>query len=156
MRILGVDIGTVRIGFAVSDLLGFTAQPLPTLEGGGIKKICKTILNIVLEYEKKGSEREKILKVVIGHPIHMDATESEMSKFCTACAKRLEEYLKQNQNISRQIPIILKDERLTSVSAERVLLSADVSRKKRKEKRDQLAAQIILQSYLDSNEIFKN
>jgi putative Holliday junction resolvase len=152
MRVLGVDIGTVRLGLAVSDLLGFTAQPLPTREGGGIKKICKTILDVVLEYEKKGSEREKIGTVVVGHPIHLNATESEMSKFCKDCAKRLEEYFKQNQIINRQINVILKDERLTSVAAERVLLSADVSRKKRKEKRDQLAAQIILQGYIDANE----
>ncbi len=151
MRSLGIDIGTVRLGMAISDPLGFTAQPLPTCEGGSIKKICKTILDVVLEYEKKGSEREKIGTVVVGHPIHLNASESEMSKFCEDCAKRLREYFKQNQNINRQINVVLKDERLTSVAAERVLLSADVSRKKRKEKRDQLAAQIILQGFLDAN-----
>ena len=150
MRSLGVDIGTVRIGFAVSDLLGYTAQPLATREGGGIKKICKTILEVILEYEKKESEREKIGAVVIGHPIHLNATKSEMSELTVNCAKRLQEYIKQNQAVNREINLILKDERLTSVAAERVLLSANVSRKKRKEKRDQLAAQIILQGYLDA------
>ena len=131
MRVLGIDIGTVRLGLAISDPLGFTAQPLPTREGGGIKKICKTILETVLEYEKRNSEKEKIETVVIGHPIHLDASESVMSKFAEDCSKRLKEYFKQNQVIQRQINVVLKDERLTSVAAERVLLSADVSSKKR-------------------------
>ena len=153
MRILGVDIGTVRLGLAVSDLMGMTAQPLPTIEGGSAKKISKSILKIVLDYEKQNSEKQKIKTVVIGNPIHLNGTESEMSKMAKECVRLLKEYFKQN--LTREIGIILQDERLTSVAAERVLLSADLSRKKRKEIKDRVAAQLILQNYLDTNEVLK-
>jgi len=151
MRILGVDIGTVRLGLAVSDPLGMTAQPLPTVEGGSAKKVSKSILKIVLDYEKQNSEKQKIKTVVIGNPIHLNGTESDMSKMANECVRLLKEYFKQN--LTRKIDVVLQDERLTSVAAERVLLSADLSRKKRKEVKDRVAAQLILQNYLDINEV---
>ncbi|RLD10513.1 MAG: Holliday junction resolvase RuvX [Chlamydiae bacterium] len=151
MRILGVDIGTVRLGMAVSDPMGMTAQPLPTIEGGSAKKVSKSILSLVLEYEKTNSEKQKIKTVVIGNPIHLNGTESDMSKMAKECVRLLKEYFKQN--FTREIDIILQDERLTSVAAEKVLLSADLSRKKRKEIKDRVAAQLILQNYLDIKKV---
>ncbi len=148
MRILAADIGTVRLGFAISDPMGFTAQPLPTVEGGGVKKVAKAILEIVLDYEKSGGEKNKIAAVVIGNPIHLSGKKSEMSEMAEECARLLKEYFKQNLN--REIDIILQDERLTSVAAERAMLAADLSRKKRKEIKDRVAAQLILQNYLDT------
>ncbi len=148
MRSLAADIGTVRLGFAISDPMGFTAQPLPTVEGGGVKKVAKAILEIVLDYEKSGGEKNKIAAVVIGNPIHLSGKKSEMSEMAEECARLLKEYFKQNLN--REIDIILQDERLTSVAAERAMLAADLSRKKRKEIKDRVAAQLILQNYLDT------
>jgi len=148
MRFLAADIGTVRLGFAISDPMGFTAQPLPTVEGGGVKKVAKAILEIVLDYEKSGGEKNKIAAVVIGNPIHLSGKKSEMSEMAEECARLLKEYFKQNLN--REIDIILQDERLTSVAAERAMLAADLSRKKRKEIKDRVAAQLILQNYLDT------
>ena len=151
MRILGVDIGTVRLGLAVSDPMEMTAQPLPTIEGGTAKKVSKSILSLVLDYEKTNSEKQKIKTVVIGNPIHLNGTESDMSKMANECVRLLKEYFKQN--LTREIDIVLQDERLTSVAAEKVLLSADLSRKRRKEVKDRVAAQLILQNYLDINEV---
>ncbi len=148
MRILAADIGTVRLGLAVSDPMGMTAQPLSTIEGGTAKQVSKSILKIVLEYENTNSEKQKIKTVVIGNPIHLNGSESDMSKMAKECVRLLKEYFKQN--FKREIDIVLQDERLTSVAAEKVLLSADLSRKKRKEIKDRVAAQLILQNYLDA------
>ena len=148
MRILAVDIGTIRLGLAVSDPMGMTAQPLPTIEGGNAKKISRSILKIVVDYENTNSEKQQIETVVIGNPIHLNGSESEMSTMAKECVRLLKEYFKQN--LTREIIIKLQDERLTSVAAEKVLLSADLSRKKRKEIKDRVAAQLILQNYLDT------
>ncbi len=153
MRILGVDIGTVRLGLAVSDPMGMTAQPLPTIEGGTAKKISRSILKIVLEYEDTNSEKQKIKTVVIGNPIHLNGLESDMSNMAKECVRLLKEYFKQN--VTREIDLILQDERLTSVAAERVLISADLSRKKRKKIKDGVAAQLILQNYLEAVKLKK-
>jgi len=154
MRILAADIGTVRLGLAVSDPMGMTAQPLPTIEGGTAKKISKSILKIVLDYENTNSEKQKIKTVVIGNPIHLNGLESDMSLMAKECVRLLKEYFKQN--FTREIDLILQDERLTSVAAEKVLLSADLSRKKRKEIKDRVAAQLILQNYLDTKSLLSN
>jgi len=148
MRILGVDIGTVRLGFAISDPMGFTAQPLPTEEGGSAKRVSKAILQKVLEREK--SEKDKIATVIIGNPIHLNGKKSEMSEMAAECVRLLKEYFKQN--LDREIDIILKDERFSSVAAERAMLEANLSRKKRKEIKDRVAAQLILQNYLDTKQ----
>ena len=154
MRILAADIGTVRLGMAVSDPMGMTAQPLPTIEGGTAKKVSKSILKIVLDYENTNSEKQKIKTVVIGNPIHLNGSESAMSQMAKECVRLLKEYFKQN--FTRKIDLILQDERLTSVAAEKVLLLADLSRKKRKEIKDRVAAQLILQNYLDSMSMQSN
>ena len=148
MRILAVDIGSVRTGLAVSDPLGFTAQPLPTVEGGEAKVNAKKILEVVKKYAEEKDEARRIGTVVLGNPIMLNGKKSERSLISEECARLLTEYLRQQ--IDYPVEVVLKDERLTSVAAERCMLSMDASRKTRKEKKDQLAAQLILENYLET------
>lgn len=148
MRILAVDIGSVRTGLAVSDPLGFTAQPLPTVEGGEAKVNAKKILEVVKQYAAEKDEARRIGTVVLGNPIMLNGKKSERSLISEECARLLTEYLRQQ--IAYPVEVVLKDERLTSVAAERCMLSMDASRKVRKEKKDQLAAQLILENYLEA------
>ena len=148
MRILAVDIGSVRTGLAVSDPLGFTAQPLPTVEGGEAKVNAKRILEVVKQYAAEKDEARRIGTVVLGNPIMLNGKKSERSLVSEECARLLTEYLRQQ--IDFPVEVVLKDERLTSVAAERCMLSMDASRKTRKEKKDQLAAQLILENYLET------
>jgi len=147
MRVLAADIGTVRLGLAVSDPLGLTAQPLPTQPAGSVKQQCRTILGVALGYEK-GPERGRVSTIVIGHPVKLDGTKSEMTERAEECARVLAEYVRQQ--FSRAIDILVWDERLTSVAADQALLGAQVKRRERRERRDQVAAQLILENYLES------
>ncbi len=133
MRILGLDIGEKRIGVAVSDPMGWTAQGLFTLTRGKLPEDLLEIQAICQKYEAE--------KVVVGYPINMNGTIGPKALEVKEFARMLEERL--------QLPIELWDERLTSRAAERVLLEADISRRKRKKVLDKLAAVGILQSYLD-------
>ncbi len=135
MRILGLDVGTRRIGMAVSDELLITAQGLDSLERETLDKDIATIRGVVEEYG--------VTEIVAGLPINMDGTHS-------AKTKEVIEFLDSLMEKVR-VPLKTWDERLTSIQAEKALLEADVSRAKRKHLSDRLAAQIILQSYLDSN-----
>ena len=148
MRVLAVDIGSVRTGLAVSDHLGFTAQPLPTVEGGEAKVNAKKILEVVKQYAAEKDEARRIGTVVLGNPIMLNGKKSERSLISEECARLLTEYLRQQ--VAYPVEVVLKDERLTSVAAERCMLSMDASRKVRKEKKDQLAAQLILENYLET------
>jgi len=135
-RILGIDPGEKRIGLALSDPLGLTAQGLPTLQ---IKSPADAAEKISLV----ARERE-VVKIIIGLPLNMDGTKGDQAERAYHLGSLLEELL--------GLPIIFRDERLTSRQAELVLLEADMRRSKRKDHLDRLAAQIILQSYLDENE----
>lgn len=133
MRIMGLDIGDKTIGVAVSDPLGWTAQGVKTIRRAGIKSDIKEILNIMKEYQ--------VEKIVAGFPKNMNGTVGPMGhKVIEFCEK-----LKDRTGME----IELQDERLTTVAAEKMLIGADVSRKKRKEVIDTVAATYILQSYLD-------
>lgn len=135
-RILGIDPGEKRIGVAISDPLAITAQGLPTILSKSSSEAVLEICKITREY--------KVEKIVIGLPLNMDGTEGEQAKLAYQLGAQLEDLL--------DVPIIFRDERLTSRQAEAVLLDADVRREKRKEHIDKLSAQIILQSYLDEQE----
>ena len=148
MRILAVDIGSVRTGLAVSDPLGFTAQPLPTVEGGEAKVNAKRILEVVKQYAAEKDEARRIGTIVLGNPIMLNGKKSERSLISEECARLLTEYLRQQ--VAYPVEVVLKDERLTSVAAERCMPQMDASRKVRKEKKDQLAAQLILENYLET------
>ncbi len=133
-RILGVDYGTVRIGLAVSDPDRKFAFPLATYE--------RTNRDRDAAYFRKVIEEEEIGQLLIGLPIHLDGRESQKS----AEARQFGKWL---QEISG-LPVAFYDERFTSVEAEGVLWSAGLTHKRRKNRRDRVAAQMILQAYLDA------
>ncbi|MCF6465661.1 Holliday junction resolvase RuvX [Clostridium sp. Cult2] len=132
-RIMGLDVGDKTIGVAISDPLLFTAQGLKTIERESNKKDIKGIEDIIEEFN--------ITKIVVGLPKNMNNTIGPQGK------KVLDFVDKLKRKIS--IEIILQDERLTTVSAERILIEGDVSRKNRKKVIDKVAATYILQNYLD-------
>lgn len=132
-RYLGLDVGERRIGLALSDPLGITAQGIDTLTRTALKKDIAKILQLVDDYDVKA--------LVVGLPKNMNNTlgfkAKEVQDFITALTA------------GRDLPIHWIDERLTTVQATNVLLEADVSRKKRKKSVDKLAAVFILQTFLD-------
>lgn len=132
-RIIGLDVGEKRIGVALSDLLGLTAQGLKTIDRVGKKNDFDEIGKIIEEYNIK--------KVVVGLPLNMDGS---MGESCEK-VKKFAEKVKNKFNVE----IIYVDERLSTVSATRVLLEANVRRGNRKHVVDKVAASYILQSYLD-------
>jgi putative Holliday junction resolvase len=134
MRAAGLDLGTKTIGVAVSDELGLTAQGLKTIERRSLKKDLAELVRLVEEYS--------VDRFVLGLPLNMDGSEGPRAEATRKFGAALEAETK--------LPIIYQDERLTTVSAERALLEADVSRKKRKEVIDQVAASFILQAWLDA------
>ncbi len=137
MRVLGLDHGTERIGVAISDDLGMIAQPvefIPNHPPAGIWERLREIL-----------ASTPFELIVIGMPRNMDGSYGPAAEKVKAFMEMLQEEI--------QIPIKTWDERLSSAQANRVLLQANVSRKKRKGKVDKMAAAIILQSYLDSAQL---
>ncbi len=133
MRILCIDVGDKNIGIAVSDEENILAKGL-----GSIKMDENTIEKI-----KEFVEKYNVNKIVYGLPLKMDGSFSVQTEKTMAFISKLKEEIKN-------IEFIPYDERLTTFLAEKFLLSADLSRKKRKKYRDKLSAQIILQNYLDS------
>lgn len=141
MKKIGLDVGDKTVGIAVSDALGITAQGLMTLERVGIRKDTGKILDLVKEYQCD--------TIVIGLPKKLDGTDSIQTEKVYEFRTMLEN--KMRSTGIKNVKVVWQDERLTTVMAERVLIEADVSRKKRKAVIDKQAAVIILQSYLDSN-----
>lgn len=133
MRILGLDYGERRIGVALSDPLSLTAQGLEVIERTSLKKDLAYIRELVLTRD--------VQRVVVGLPRSMDGSIGTKAKETLSFVERL-----KNQLL---IPVVTYDERLSTVEAERSLISSDVSRKKRKRVMDKVAAVIILQGYLD-------
>ena len=136
MRIMGLDYGTKTVGVAVSDPLGITAQAVETItrkEENKLRKTCARIEALIAEY---GVER-----IVLGFPKHMNNDIGE----------RAEKALEFRDILARRIglEVVMWDERLTTVSAERTLMESGVRRENRKKHIDQIAAVFILQGYLD-------
>ena len=132
-RILGLDVGTKRIGVALSDPLGFSAQPFTTIIRESKKKDMAAIEAILLEYDIK--------KVIVGMPKNMNGTIGPSGEMAMLVGEKIKNKFK--------IELIYVDERLSSVSAERTLIEADVKREDRKMMIDKVAASYILQTYLD-------
>jgi len=132
-RKIGLDIGDVRIGVAVSDLMGVVANARETYvrknEAADIKYFCDM------------AKSENADTFVLGLPINMDGTHGKRVEIIKDFGKKLEE--------QSGINVVYQDERLTTVSAERLLIEADMRREKRKQVIDKVAACLILQSYLD-------
>lgn len=134
-KVMALDYGDVRIGIALSDVTRFLASGYENYTRKTISEDCRHIAEIV------SANNVKI--IVLGLPINMDGSKGERVEKTYTFAEELSKYT--------DAKIEYLDERLTSVSAEKILISADVSRKKRKEVLDKLSATIILQDYLDMN-----
>lgn len=137
MRVMGLDYGSKTVGVAISDPLGITAQGIETIERKEENKLRQTLARIealVKEYE--------VEKIVLGFPKNMNNTIGE----------RAEKSLELKEKLERRIgiPVIMWDERLTTVEAERTLIESKVRRENRKKYVDKIAAVFILQGYLDS------
>lgn len=135
MRYLGLDLGTKTIGVALSDVTHTISSPFKIIrfEEGEFNSALPEIKDLVNEYS--------VEKIVLGFPKNMNNTIGESGQRALNFKDFLEENLK--------IEVIMQDERLSTVEANNYMLEADVSRKKRKKKIDGLAANIILQTYLD-------
>ena len=140
-RKVALDVGDVRIGVAISDMLGITANPRETYVRKG--KTFEDDINYFVKYAKE----EDADAFVIGLPMNMDGTEGPRAEVTREFGEALKE--------ASGLQVIYVDERLTTVSAERMLIGADVRREKRKQVIDKVAATIILQSYLDGQSFKK-
>ena len=136
-RILALDVGKKRIGLAVSDELGLTAQ--------GIETLGRTRIRDDLDKLKQIADRWAVKILLIGKPLHMSGSESRQSEYTRDFAVRLERHL--------NIPLVFWDERLTSAEAERMLRETGASLDQRKKAIDRLAAVLLLESYLEYQRI---
>ena len=134
MRIMALDYGEKRIGVALSDPLGLTAGGLVTLKRENIKKDLLAIFQLV--------ETHQVEQVVLGLPRNMDGSLGPSAGQVKEFARRLKGRL--------QVPVVFWDERLSTRAAQRTLLEGDVSRRKRRDVLDKMAAAVILQGYLDA------
>jgi putative Holliday junction resolvase len=133
-RILALDYGSKRIGVALSDELGWTAQPLETFNRRTLDRDIAHIATLI--------EAHEVGQVLLGVPFQLDGREGPAIQAMREFRSRLEQGV--------PVPVVLWDERLTTKAAEDLLIAADVSRKKRKGVVDRIAASILLQSYLAS------
>ena len=136
MRIIGLDLGTRTLGISLSDTTLTIASTFKTIrfEEGNYEVLLPQLKEIVNEY--------KIGKIVLGFPKNMNNTIGPRAEETIKFKEKLEKYL--------NMEVVLQDERLSTVSAHNIMIEADMSRKKRKKKVDALAANIILQAYLDT------
>ena len=138
MKILGLDLGNKTLGIAMSDALGMIAHGVETYTFKTAH--YKHAVNYVAEIVKK----ENISTIVLGYPLNMNNTIGERAEISQRFAKKLE--------VATELEVVLWDERMTTMQAERTLIDGNVRRENRKNYIDKLAATIILQSYLDSRD----
>ncbi|MFI3176543.1 MAG: Holliday junction resolvase RuvX [Eubacteriales bacterium] len=135
MRIMGLDFGSKTVGVAISDPLFITAQGIETIQRKDENKLRQTLARIealIEEYE--------VSEIVLGHPVNMNNTLGERSQK----TKEFQESLERRTGL----PVVLWDERLTTVAAEKVMIETGVRRENRKKYVDQIAATLILEGYL--------
>ena len=133
-RILALDLGKKRIGMALSDELGVTAQGLETLERSNIREDLARISQLAAD--------KNVSLILMGNPLHMSGREGRQAEYARDFGERL--------RAASGIPVEFWDERLTTVAAQRVLRESGISIEKRAKAVDRLAAVILLESYLDS------
>ena len=133
MKIIALDIGTVRIGIATSDIMEIIASAYEVYRRKNLDIDVKYIAELVSKLDAG--------EVVIGLPLKLDGTEGQSVDMAKTFGEKLSELV--------DVPIVYQDERLSTVSAERILIESGVRREKRKDKIDSIAATIILQTYLD-------
>jgi len=134
MRVMGLDVGTKTVGVAVSDPLGLTAQGITTVRRKNRKADLSALTTLIAEHE--------VTRLVVGLPLNMDGSEGPRAEAC----RKFGDLVAAEANL----PVEYWDERLTTVAAERALLEADLSRERRREVIDQVAASLILQGWLDA------
>jgi len=133
-RVAGIDYGTVRLGIALSDPGRTLASPYENYTRRGPKQDAQRLARLVAE--------EDVVLFVVGLPVHLDGRESEKSAEARAFGRWLTE--------ATGVPVTFFDERFTTAEAEQALLGAELTRRRRKARRDMLAAQILLSAYLES------
>lgn len=133
MRIMALDVGSRTIGIACSDALLMTAQGIETIRRTSLENDFNRLRELISEYE--------VHELVVGMPKNMNGTKGDR-------AEKTEEFVEKMKAVI-DLPVTFWDERLSTVMAERQLIAADVSRKKRKSVIDKMAAVVILQGYLD-------
>lgn len=133
MRIMGLDVGTKTVGVAISDPLGWTAQGIKTIRRSNLEADLSEIEHLVSEYE--------VEEIMIGLPLNMNGTAGPSVDMAREFGAAVEQRL--------GLRIVYRDERMSTMAAERSLLEGDVSRKKRKQVIDKMAAVFVLQGYLD-------
>ena len=134
MRVLALDVGDKRVGVAISDLTQFLARSLKVIQRSSPENDCDTVARLLEEYE--------VERVVVGYPRSLDGTVGEQAekveRYAAGLAKALD------------VPVVLWDERFSTVSAERLMREVGLRGKKKRERIDAVAAAVILQDYLDS------
>lgn len=140
MRIMALDVGSRTIGIACSDALLMTAQGIETIRRTSLENDFNRLRELISEYE--------VHELVVGMPKNMNGTKGER-------AEKTEEFVEKMKAVI-DLPVTFWDERLSTVMAERQLVAADVSRKKRKGVIDKMAAVVILQGYLDRLQFSKS
>jgi len=140
MRIMALDVGSRTIGIACSDALLMTAQGIETIRRTSLENDFNRLRELISEYE--------VHELVVGMPKNMNGTTGER-------AEKTEEFVEKMKAVI-DLPVTFWDERLSTVMAERQLIAADVSRKKRKGVIDKMAAGVILQGYLDRLQFSKS
>lgn len=133
---MALDVGSARVGVAISDPLGLTAQPVSTIQRTGIKQDLKAIVDLARKHEADS--------IVVGLPLKLDGETGPAAVSILQFVDRLRAVV--------SIPVVTWDERLSTVQAERALLEGDMSRRRRRDMIDKVAAAIILQAYLDSRQ----
>lgn len=139
-RLIGIDAGTKTLGLALSDVTRTIGSALETIQRTKFSVDAKRLLHIAAEHSVQG--------FVLGFPANLDGTEGPRAQATRALARNL--------NALTPLPILLWDERLTTLEAERMLIQADTSRKRRAEVIDKLAATLILQGALDRMRVLKD
>lgn len=137
MRIMGLDFGTKTVGVAISDPLMVTAQPVETITRKSANKLRQTLARI-----EELIVENCVELIVLGYPKNMNNTVGERAQAC--------ETFKEDLERRTALPVILWDERMTTVESERILMTGGVRRENRKAVIDQMAAVLILQSYMDA------
>lgn len=135
MKLIGLDVGTVRIGVATSDIMQILATPYETYKRRTPYLDARYIIEL--------AEKLQAEKLVFGLPLKLDGTEGDSAKMARELADKVSQL--------SSLPIVFQDERLSTVSAERILIETGTRRKERKGQIDQIAATIILQNYIDKS-----
>lgn len=140
MRAMGLDVGTKTVGIAIADELGFSAQPITTLRRTNIKADLAAVAQLINEYG--------VTHLIVGLALNMNGSEGPRAEQCRKFGDAVAN--------GTTLTVVYWDERLTSVAAERSLIEADVSRARRKQVVDQVAAVLILQGWLEAQSLARD